>query len=235
MRPALNSRLSILVLLFSASCVNIYVQFPEAAIENAAEEIVDEVRPEDLGTAPDTGDGVPIEAKTSEKNDLAPAPKTSGPIYSFVTPRRAFALVGSASPEKKSKTDGFKIDIKTPVIQKVIATLKKRYPKLAPWYQRGAVGEGKDGYLAMRPLKGLRLKEKRDLRLLLKQENDDRKTLYTKIAEANRIDRKFVAEIGVTFCKQWQGKSKPGWWIQGKDGKWKKKPKPKKASQAPGD
>ena len=216
MTHPLKRRLSILVLLFSSGCVNIYVQFPEAAIEDAAEEIVDEVRPEDVGAAPETGNEGPRE------NDLQPAPKTSGSIYSFFKPRRAFA-------EEKKK---FKIDISTPVIKKIIKTLKKRYPKLAPLYQKGAVGEGKDGYLALRPIKGLSLKEKRDVRLLQKQENDDRKNLYVKIAEANRIDRKFVAEIGRTFSKEWQEKSKPGWWIQGKDGKWKKKPKKKDKGKA---
>ena len=52
MKHALTRRLSILVLLLSPCCVNIYVQFPETAIEEAAEGIVDEVRPEDRSTAP---------------------------------------------------------------------------------------------------------------------------------------------------------------------------------------
>ena len=226
MNRSLELRLSTLALLFSAGCVNIYVRFPEAAIENAADEIVDEVRPEDVSPMSETDDAPPAQAESSQKEGHQPAPETSGFIYSFFKPRHAFA---ETAQEKKEK---FKINIATPAIKKIIETLKKRYPKLLPFYQKGALGEGRNGYLARRPMKGLSLKEKRDAQLLQKQENEDRRTLYTKIAEANGIDDEFVDEIGVTFSNEWQEKSKPGWWIQGKDGKWKKKPKPKKKASA---
>lgn len=230
MKHALTRRLSILVLLLSPCCVNIYVQFPETAIEEAAEGIVDEVRPEDRSTAPESGGKGPARAKPSEKKGRPSSPKTSGFILSFFRPRYALAETASPDPAEKD-TKGkkkFKVNVSTPVIKKIIGALKRRYPKLAPLYHKGAVGEGKDGYLALRSVKDLSLKEKRDVQLLQKQENNDRRNLYTKIAEANRIDHKFVAEIGTTFSRKWQEKSKPGWWIQGNDGKWKKKPEPRK-------
>ena len=77
------------------------------------------------------------------------------------------------------------------------------------------------------------MKEKRDLQALLKEENDDRKNLYTEIARENEIEATRVADIGALFAAKWQETSKTGWWIEKEKGKWIKKPEDKKKKVAP--
>ena len=83
--------------------------------------------------------------------------------------------------------------------------------------------------MALRESKDLDRRESRDVRLLLKEENKDRKQLYGEVAKASSLEVKMIPRIGQLFSVKWQKKCKPGWWIQDKKGKWsKKKPEKKK-------
>lgn len=185
-------------------CINISIYFPEAEVREAAKEIVDEVRP-----------AITVPEGKSEV-DL----KTSGAIWSLFRPRAAYA---EATPEVNGEDKKVDLEINSAVIKKIKATLKARYPRLLPFYDRGAIGENKDGYLALKDTEALPLKEKRDIQALLKDENDDRKSLYTEIVKSNAIEVEYVARVGQLFSQEWQKKSKPGWWIETGEGKWEKK------------
>jgi len=50
----------------------------------------------------------------------------------------------------------------------------------------------------------LNLKEKRDLNGLVDAENRDRKTLYTEVARALKIDSGQIDRIAEIFAKEWQ-------------------------------
>jgi hypothetical protein len=50
----------------------------------------------------------------------------------------------------------------------------------------------------------LNLKEKRDLNGLVDAENSDRKTLYSEVAKALKIDPGQIGRIAGIFAKEWQ-------------------------------
>ncbi len=209
-----------------SACITINLYFPVAELREAAAEIVNEARPDVVSAPPDAHERRSNAPEGGAQGGSPPGEKkTSGAILSI------FRLsTAHAEERKEEKKDAKKIqlNITTPVIKKIRETLKARYPKLLPFYEKGAVGEGADGHLALRDTDGLGLKEKRDVQALLKEENEDRKNLYTQIARGNAIEDSRVPDIGKLFSEEWQRKSKAGWWIEKEKGKWEKKGKEKK-------
>jgi hypothetical protein len=82
--------------------------------------------------------------------------------------------------------------------------MKNRYSSLNSFYQKGLLKENSDGFVSIQDESGLDLKQKRTLRSLIDAENGDRKTLYTEIAKALKIDPSQTAKIGEIFAKEWQ-------------------------------
>jgi uncharacterized protein YdbL (DUF1318 family) len=194
LRPTLLCPLALLTF----GCVTINLYFPEAEIRDAAEQIVEEVRP-DIG-------------------------ETEGAYLPTHGSAPGFALFPTAyAAEKKLKTDSTNA-----VVKRILAALKKRFAKLIPYFRRGALGEGYDGYLALRDYKSLNLKEQRDVKALLAAENKDRKNLYAEIAKLNGVEKSRIKDVASIFGEKWREKCKPGWWIEPKKKKWEKKKKEKK-------
>lgn len=114
------------------------------------------------------------------------------------------------------------------------ATIKKhmaeRKPKIEVLKKAGSVGENKAGYLeAMKDAK-LEDADKK----LIKDENADRKVIYTAIAkEQSSAAGKTVTveKVAETRAKQIRTRAKEGEYIQGEDGKWVKAPKPAPAEK----
>ena len=75
---------------------------------------------------------------------------------------------------------------------------------MRPFYQKGGLKEGDDGYVSLGSTQGLGLKEKRDLKNLVDAENLDRKTLYGEVAKALKIDPGQYGKIAAIFAKEWQ-------------------------------
>ncbi len=184
------------------SCVTINIYFPEAAVKEAAEEIVDEVRPS--------------EDKEKEKKDVfagwdenqAENAESNG----------AFTFVPSIYAQEQVT------QVSSPKIRALKGSLKDRFPRLRPFYNQGRIGETNNGLLVVRNEEELSLKDKSLLRRLVKEENKDRKELYTEVAEALNIDPDQIPRIQRIFAENWIRKSKPGWWIQTKEGRWIRKP-----------
>ena len=194
-RPTLLCPLTLLTF----GCVTINLYFPEAEIRDAAEQIVEEVRPE-IGESAEA---------------YLPA---RGAGQKFALFRTAYA-----AEAKKLKTD-----TTSAVVKRILAALKKRFQKLVPYFRLGAIGEGHNGYLALRDYKSLNLKKQRDVKALLAAENKDRKNLYIEIARLNGVEKSRIKDVGKIFGEKWQEKCKPGWWIEVKKKKWEKKKKKKK-------
>lgn len=201
--PILTAAITFTVFV-ALGCITINVHFPTKELEEAAEQFVDDVRPEQEGGDPGDEPVAPVgEQETSSWWSTA---------------------LGVNVAYAQTKSD---LNVSTPKIAAIKKTLKARYPKLFPSYKGLVIGDGNDGYLSVRDDSKLNLKAKRDLKALVAAENKDRKELYGEIAVANKIDKKNVGSIGKLFSVQWQKKSKPGWWIQDAKGKWQKKPQPK--------
>ena len=230
-------------------CITVNINFPPKEVEKAADVIVSEARPESGG-----GDGAPApegEAGGSSGQDSGaapavpppappgevpppPAPKAQSALAEPAGDRGHFVLASFPAPAQgEEKKDAppppdIKINIETPVIKKIRESLNARGSKLVPFYDRGPIGEAYNGYCEIRDESKLGVAEKRDLKQLVAEENTDRKNLYLEIVKANHFDESHLKDVERIFAIKWAEKSRTGWWIQGKDGKWVKKPPPPK-------
>jgi len=93
---------------------------------------------------------------------------------------------------------------------------KERDPKLVELKQAGTIGETYQGYVE---LVDERSKDK-DAKAIVDEENADRKELYKVIADKEGTSADVVAERN---AKRVFEKAKPGEYLKGADGKWKRK------------
>ena len=192
-----------LVSVLIAACVTINVYFPAAAAEKAADKIIEDVWGKDQ--APAT---TPQSDKTSS---LAPQAQ-----------RLLFAAVGSVLdfviPAAHAQAD---LDIATPEIRAITASMENRHGSLSKYYGSGAVGFTADGMVEVRDQNAIPLPERNQARQLVADENKDRAALYAAIAKANGHPE-WEAEIRETFAKRWIAKAQAGWWYKDAGG-WKQK------------
>lgn len=180
-----------------AACVTINVYFPAAAVQKAADEIVDDVR----GSKDDK------KLQEEKKDD-----RRSGIIdelKGFIGPREACAQIN--------------IDVSTPAIRSLKQALRDNFSQLKPLYDKGAIGENNMGLVEQRDTGSLNLKEKADLSRFVGQENNNRSALYSEIMRANKLGGDSLPKIQRLFANSWRAKSYPGWWIQNDQGGWEKK------------
>jgi uncharacterized protein YdbL (DUF1318 family) len=190
----------VFIILFCVSlimaCITVNIYFPAGAIQEAADQIVDEVRPGQQEKKGSSLDRIRLQWIAR----LAP----------ILAPGIAFAQID--------------IDISTPSIRALRSSLAERFKSLEGFYRGRALGENNRGYVEIRDESGLNLKEKANLRRLVDAENRDRKALYKEILEANKLDVQFLDEVERLFANSWRGKKVvPGTWIQKDDGAWVRK------------
>ncbi len=183
---------------FISACVTVNIYFPAAAVERAAEQIVKETW---------GGPGEPAKAP--------PKPQSANPF----SPMRTVSLnvIGEANAQEAD------INVSNPAIRALKDSIKQRSNAIKPYMDRGNIGIGQDGLLAIRSTDGLNLKERAEAQQLVEAENRDREALYAEIAKANGIPKENVPKIKSIFAKSWIEQAQPGWWIQDSQGNWKKK------------
>jgi uncharacterized protein YdbL (DUF1318 family) len=128
----------------------------------------------------------------------------------------SFSLIPMAYAQEEER-------VSTPKIRALKQSLKDREPLLLPFFEKGNIGEGNDGFIHVRNEDNLSLKEKADLRRLTKDVNSDRENLYSEVANALDIDSGQIPRIQKIFAKRWIENSRTGWWIQKEDGQWERK------------
>lgn len=181
-----------------AACVTVNIYFPAAAIQKAADEIVDDVR----GTG-DQKQPQPEEKKNDKQSGIIDS------IRQFAGPKEAYAQIN--------------VEVSTPAIRSLKQAMKDNFPQLKPFYDRGAIGENNMGLVEQRDAGSLNLKEKADLNRFVGQENNNRNALYSEIMRANKLGADSLPKIQRLFANSWRDKSQPGWWIQNDGGGWEKK------------
>jgi hypothetical protein len=157
------------------ACVTINIYFPAEKVESVAGDIVNDIR----GQKPPQKDN-------HSKNHNG---------FSF---KLNFALSPASAWADDVTT------VSNPTIRALKEKMKARFQTLKPYYQKGALNEGSNGYLSVADTGELNLKEKRDLNGLLDAENSDRKALYLEVAKALKIDPGQVDRIAGIFAKEWQ-------------------------------
>lgn len=188
----------LMMVFFCSACVTVNIYFPAAAVERAADQIVKET----WGGPADT--------------NKAPAPPQSraptAPLF-----RISVSFVSEAQAQEAD------INISNPAIRSLKEAIKQRSDAIKPYMDRGNVGIGRDGLLALRNTDGLSLKDRAEVQQLIDAENRDRESLYAEIAKANNIDRDSIPKIKTIFARSWIDQARPGWWIQDAQGGWRKK------------
>lgn len=190
-----------LSLLWLAACVTINVYFPAAAAEQAADRIIQDVwgreqQPPSPGEAPPQG-----------RNNDARAPVVIALLERMVPPASA------AEPD---------LDISSPAIRQLTASMEARHSRLRPWYDAGAIGLTRDGQVTVRDQSEIPLAERNNVRQLVADENADRQALYRQIAVANGHPE-WEPDIRRTFAERWVANARGGWYYQGRDGSWQQK------------
>ncbi|MBA3494742.1 MAG: YdbL family protein [Gammaproteobacteria bacterium] len=196
-----STTITAIIALSSAACVTVNIYFPAAAAEQAADQII-----QDIYGRPKKGDAP--EKPPNESRGVDGDTSLGCRVLSFIVPR-AFA----------AQLD---IDISSPGIAKLRASMRKRHQALSPFYASGAVGMTATGLLDARDLAAVPLARRNALKQLVAEENRDRNALYQGIAREN-AHLEWESEIRATFAERWVTNAPRGWWYQDDGGGWKKK------------
>ncbi len=173
------------IALVLTACVTINVYFPAAAAEKAADRIIDEVWGEDA-------------RPSAEPSSRAPAP---GPVLAA-----ALAWLVPAA-----HAQGANIDISSPAIDALTASMQARHAQLSPLFDDGVIGVTDEALVAVRDAKAVPLASRQEVNRLVADENRDRNALYREIARANGHPE-WEAEIRSTFARRWVDRARSGWW-----------------------
>lgn len=186
-----------------AACVTINVYFPAAAAEQAADKIINDI--------------VGSEAATRKEDKRSALPPGSGAVL-LAAAGAVLDLV--VAPAAAAQAD---LNVSTPAIRQLVASMEARHGRLKSYYQSGAVGLTRDGLVAVRDQNLVPLPERNSVRKLVADENADRANLYREIASANGHPE-WETDIRNTFGERWASRAAAErWYFQDKSGAWQKK------------
>ena len=192
------------MLLFISACVTINVYFPTAEAVEAADQIVRGVYGED--------------EEAGQKPDNEPVPDSS--LYDPESEQPVLvSLLEWLVPPAEAAAN---INISSPAISTLRASMEARFPRLKAFYDNGSVGMTNDGLIKVRDLNAVPLRDRKTVNSLVADENRDRSALYKEIARANGHPE-WEADIRKTFAQRWIANAPGGWWYQDAGGNWAKK------------
>ena len=131
-------------------------------------------------------------------------------IYAFLT-----AFSGYAAAQANLQID-------TPAVSALRASLREGHQQLRPLYVSGAIGLTRDGSLGLRDANLIPLAQRAQVNAQLAQANQDRAALYREIARANGKPE-WEGEIRSTFAQRWIERAPAGWYYQNASGAWVQK------------
>jgi uncharacterized protein YdbL (DUF1318 family) len=202
--------LKLLMIGLLAACVTVNVYFPAAAAEKAADQIIDTV------TGGQTSSSTPSDKRTPQTSQfMAPSEQ---PILLVALGRALEMLIPAAHAQMNAN-----LDISTPEIRAVTASMQQRFGDLKKYFDSGALGLTKDGLIEVRDQNAAPLAERAVVKRLVAEDNRDRATLYTEIAKANGHPE-WEPDIRQIFARRWVERgAQAGWYYQDASGAWKQK------------
>lgn len=226
MRRVLPLKLVLASLLFAA-CVTINVYFPAAAAERAADQIIDQVTGSSGSAAPQgwqqstPPQAAPNEPATSLQPSRERADVEAWGAAGAALRVTAARLLEAVVPAAHAQADA-NVDISSPEIRAVTASMTARFEQLEAYFASGAVGLTEDGLVEIRDVSAVPLAERATVKRLVAEDNKDRNTLYAEIARANGHPE-WEPDIRRIFARRWVERgAKPGWWYQ-QGGSWRQK------------
>lgn len=209
-RIARISKLALASVVIGA-CVTINVNFPAAETEKAADQIIDTV----------TGTMGAAQGGKSTAPPLAPPITQSA----YKAPGLLLAAVGNAlyALIPAAQAQDANLDISTPEIRAITASMQSRFGQLQKFFDSGALGMTQNGLIQVRDAGSVALPDRGTLNRLVSEDNADREALYTEIAKANGHPE-WAADIRKTFSRRWVERgARPGWYYQNASGAWTQK------------
>lgn len=198
------SFLTIFSLMFFISCVTVNVNFPEGAVQRAADDYVSEL----YKAKAESEDGK--KEKARQKNSSSLWEDTGRFVASLVFGERAHAV----EVEFKVFTDEAK------AIQQRQAG---RLATIDKYKAKGVIGEGNGGLLDLRDSSALKPIEKKKVVATIAEENSDRNLLYQEIVKSNQLSGNMIQSVRSSFASSFVKASPAGTWFEDKAGKWSKK------------
>jgi len=114
------------------------------------------------------------------------------------------------------------LQIDTPAVSALRASLREGHQQLRALYVSGAIGLTRDGSLGLRDANLIPLAQRAQVNAQLAQANQDRAALYREIARANGKPE-WEGEIRSTFAQRWIERAPAGWYYQNASGAWVQK------------
>lgn len=208
MRRSMTVFATFLVSAICAACVTVNVYFPAAAAEKAADQIIDSVTGQQGGTARKPAQPAPTSRVHGE-----PAP-----VLLAAAGRVLYALVPAAHAQSDAN-----LDISSPEIRAITASMQARFAQLGKYFASGVVGLTADGLVQVRDASAAPLAERATVARLVAEDNRDREQLYAEIAKANGHPE-WAGNIRSIFARRWVERgAQPGWYYQDASGAWKQK------------
>jgi len=109
------------------------------------------------------------------------------------------------------------LEINSPGVAAIQASMQKRHGELAPLYAGGAIGLTRDGNVALHDPAAVPLAQRAAVNGLVAAENQDRASLYREIARANNHPE-WEGDIRNTFAQRWIDRAQAGWYYQNVSG-----------------
>ena len=196
----------VLASLLITACVTINVYFPAAAAERVADQIIDKV----------------VGAQEETPKTTSPPQSSFSPLGKSVLRVIASKLLDTVISPAHAQASA-NIDVSSPQIRSITASMQTRFTALAEFFDRGAIGLTSDGRVAVRDNNLLNLPERARVRQLVAEDNRDRDALYSEIARANGHPE-WEPDIRQIFARRWIDRgAKPGWYYQDRDGNWQQR------------
>jgi uncharacterized protein YdbL (DUF1318 family) len=189
--------LGLIVLL--VGCVTINIYFPEAAAQQAADRIIDEVR------------------GAQGADEAASVPPRLMPVPTTPLGLRLLDLLIPAAAAQQAD-----FDAQSPASRALEQSLKNRFPQIKPFLDGGAVGLTSAGLLEIRDRNAVPLAQRNAVRQLISEQNTDWEALYREIARINGHPE-WVDQIRSVFAERWIAKADRGWYYRDAGGTWKQR------------
>jgi uncharacterized protein YdbL (DUF1318 family) len=202
MRRLLPLKIALASLLIAA-CVTINVYFPAAAADRAADQVINEI----------TGAGKG--GSTPPQSYFAPAREHDALLVAFGGVLEAIVPAAHAQGAEA-------LDVSSPAISRITASMKQRFGQMEKFFASGAIGLTNNGNVEVRDLNAVALPDRATVKRLVSEDNADRAQLYAEMAKANNHPE-WEADIRKSFARRWVAKAKAGWYYQDEGGAWKQK------------
>ncbi|MEO6696401.1 MAG: DUF1318 domain-containing protein, partial [Gammaproteobacteria bacterium] len=150
------------------ACVTVNIYFPAAAAEKAADRIIEDV----LGKQAEGKKKSPEQTPALKTLEKSPAQDKGSHYLDTSRSLHAVNMLNLIiAPAEAAEAD---INIATPAIDDLRASMKARNAALAPYYDSGVIGFSANGLVAERDPGATPLKDRNTVKRLIPEENADR-------------------------------------------------------------